>query len=65
MRKVIEKVKPTPELRKYYSTVAKWLSENNIEFKKLQPIGITVDIRQIPVHKVDEWIQVVSNTKTK
>jgi hypothetical protein len=61
MKKSIEKVKPTPELRKYYSSVAKWLSENNIEFKRLQPIGITVDIRQIPAHKVDEWINLVQN----
>lgn len=61
MRKAMDKITPTKELKEYYKRVSDWCKLNNIPFKKLSPVGLSVDIRNIPSDKVDGWVKVVSN----
>ncbi len=61
MRKAMDKTKVTQELKEYYKRVSDWCKLNNIPFKKLSPIGLSVDISNIPKDKVDGWIEIVSN----
>lgn len=56
--KPIDKIKITPELLEYYSDVRKWLRQNNVPFKTINPVGISVDISTIPQDKVEEWIEI-------
>ncbi len=57
----MDKTKVTQELKEYYKRVSDWCKLNNIPFKKLSPIGLSVDISNIPKDKVDGWIEIVSN----
>lgn len=47
---------PTPERKEFYKFLSKWLSENNIPFKKLT-VGLCVNIASIPNDKVEFWIK--------
>jgi len=61
MRKAMDKTKVTPELKEYYKRVSDWCKLNNVPFLKLSPVGLAVDIRNIPADKVNDWVKVVSN----
>ena len=61
MRKAMDKTKVTPELKEYYKRVSDWCKLNNVLFLKLSPVGLAVDIRNIPADKVNDWVKVVSN----
>ena len=61
MRKKLEKVEKTPELVLYYRNVKKFCIENGIPFKSLSPIGLTVDIRDIPTESIEGWLKVIKN----
>jgi len=57
----MDKTKVTPELKEYYKRVSDWCKLNNVPFLKLSPVGLAVDIRNIPADKVNDWVKVVSN----
>jgi hypothetical protein len=59
-RTAMEKITPTKELKEYYQKVIDFCKTNNVPFKKLHPVGLSVDLRDIPKDKVEEWISVVS-----
>ncbi len=59
-KKAMDKITPTPELKEYYKKVSDWCKTNNVPFKKLQPLGLQVNVSDIPKDKVDLWIEVVS-----
>jgi len=50
-------LKISPELKEHYNTLRKWCRDNDIPYKSLNPIGVQVDIRNIPKDKVNEWIK--------
>jgi len=58
MRKRIEQIDVTPKLKEHYKKVKVFCVKNNIPFKLVRPIGLSVDIRNIPNDKVDEWIEI-------
>lgn len=61
MRKALDKIEITPILKEYYNNVIKFCKQNKIPFKRIYPLGLSVDIRNIPKEKIDEWINIVSN----
>lgn len=50
-------IKVTQELKEHYNNLRKWCRDNDVPYKTLNPVGIQVDIRNIPIDKVDEWIK--------
>jgi hypothetical protein len=64
MRKKIEKINLTPELKEHYKCVGEFLKEHpEIQSKKLV-VGYQVDVSTIPDELVDEWIEVANYYKT-
>lgn len=61
MRKRLDPIKVTPELKEHYKRVKVFCVKNSIPFKLVSPIGLSVDIRNIPLDKVDEWLEVTKN----
>lgn len=59
-RTALDKIQKTPELEAYYKKVIDFCKTNNVPYKKLHPLGLSVDLRDIPKDKVEEWISVVS-----
>lgn len=59
MRKPIEKIKLTAELKEHYQNLHIWLKEHpEIQFKKLIPFGFQISVNTIPNHFIDEFIEI-------
>lgn len=59
MKKPIEKIKLTPELKEHYQNLHIWLKDHpEIKFKKLQPFGFQISVNTIPDGYIDEFIKV-------
>jgi hypothetical protein len=59
MRKPIEKIKLTPELKLHYDTLHKWMRLHpEIQHKKLQPFGFQISVNTVPDELVDEFIEI-------
>jgi len=59
-RTAMEKITPTKELKEYYQKVIDFCKTNNVPYKKLHPIGLQINVSDIPKDKIDEWILTVS-----
>ncbi|MFM9825337.1 hypothetical protein [Flavobacterium sp.] len=57
MKRRLEKFIATPELKLFYSELGAWLRKSNIKHNKLS-IGFSVDIREIPEGKINEWLEI-------
>ena len=56
MKRRLEKFIATPELKLFYSELGGWLRQSKIKHNKLS-IGFSVDIREIPEDKINEWLE--------
>ncbi len=52
----MDKIQKTPDLEVYYKKVIEFCKTNNVPYKKLHPLGVQVDLRDIPKDKIDVWV---------
>ena len=61
MKKKLDKLELTPERKEHYKKLGIWLKENpEISFKKLNPIGYSINISTVPVDKVESFLKIVN-----
>lgn len=61
MRKLpLPKIPITPEIKERQLKLRKFLRDNNIIHKELQPHGFSIDTRTIPIDKVTEFLEIAN-----
>lgn len=63
MRKALDKVIITPEMRDRQLKLRKFLKENNVNYKELKPIGFQIDISTIPDDKSEAFLLIANSIK--
>jgi len=60
-RKALDKLTISPEKKLHYKLLGEWLKVNpEIKFKKLAPIGFSINISTIPENKAEEFIRIAT-----
>jgi hypothetical protein len=64
MRRALDKVIYTPELKEHYKKLQKWMEQYpEIVFKKLHPFGLQIDTSTIPLSKTAEFLEIANSVK--
>lgn len=63
MRKSLDKVTITPDMRDRQIKLRKFLRDNKVTHKELRPIGFSIDTRTIPENKVEEFLVIAHSVK--
>jgi hypothetical protein len=59
MKKNLDKITISPEKKKHYQELQKWLIyHQEIKFRKLHPYGFSIDISTVPEHLEEEFLKV-------
>jgi len=62
MRRALEKVKITPELKERQIKMRKFLRRYpDIQWKELKPIGFQINVGTIPDHAVEEFLLIANS----
>ena len=58
-KRALDKLDLSEERKEHYKNLGLWLKANpEIEYKKLSPIGFSVDISTIPENLIEKWINI-------
>ena len=58
MRKKMDRIELSEEKKEHYKKLGIWLKENpEISFKKLSPIGYSINVSTVSKDKVEEFLQ--------
>jgi hypothetical protein len=64
MRRALDKIPYTPELKEHYKKLQKWMEQYpEIEFKKLHPFGLQINVGTIPDEAVEEFLIIANSVK--